>query len=174
MEVLKKSAFEDFVKFYPELKAICDDLNLKTGEEVLKFLEDTNGENNNIRKILKNKLTVAIFEETFSSRLVERGREAMDIGEGDDTITAANLLVAMFYNKVEKLRKYLKSKDFDFDKLSFDDKFKEFQKTILLEDEIVKTGLCEMFVREFGEIENEKNKNFKKPTPQIQPGSGEE
>ena len=146
MEILQDGIFEIICDFHEDLKEMCNKLNLTTAQDVKNFLKNTPKESKD-RRNLFTCLSAIEFAEGFSSLALQKGREAMTVGAFDDMEVSADLMLAMFYRKIENLKEYLDKKNIDFDTLPFDEKFKEFQKTLILEDETVGMGFSQMFLR---------------------------
>ncbi len=155
MKILQDEVFEVVCEFYDDLKSICDSLNLSSAQEVREYLKNT-PKGNESREILLSKLHSVSFVEQFSSRLLERGRQAMRVGAGDDVAVVHDMLQSMFYKKIEKIKDYLYKNGVDFDALPYDEKYKEFKKTLVLEDERVKDGFSKIFERTYQVIEDDK------------------
>ncbi len=155
MEILQDGIFEIICDFHENLKEMCEKLNLTTAQDVRDFLENTPKESKERRELFTC-LSAIEFAEKFSSFALLKGREAMTVGAYDDMEVSADLMLAMFYRKINNLKEYLDKKNIDFDTLSFDEKFNEFQKTLILEDETIGIGFSQMFLRLYSKIEENK------------------
>mgnify|MGYP005783963513 FL=1 len=109
MEILQDGIFEIICDFHEDLKEMCNKLNLTTAQDVKNFFKNTPKESKD-RRNLFTCLSAIEFAEGFSSLALQKGREAMTVGAFDDMEVSADLMLAMFYRKIENLKEYLDKK----------------------------------------------------------------
>ncbi len=148
--------FLTMCEFHEELKEMCEKLNLKTAQEVKHYLRTT-PKNNKDRMNLCIELSGVKFAETIMSGFYLKGLKAIKVGVGEDVYISADLMLQMFNNKINKIKRYLTKKGIDFDTLSFEEQLKQFKKTLLLENENVRNGCIDLFVKKYYNVDYDLN-----------------
>ena len=164
MKILQDGIFEIMCEFHEDLKQICNELNLKSAKDVIDFLDNTpKGDRRRLK--LDVRLSAVEFAEKACSMMIRKGQEATRVGDFESVSACSDLIIYFFYEKVEKIKIALNNKGINFNSLSLEEKFKQFQNTLIFEDEQTGMVLSQMFLKVF--FENTENKDKQLESKQL-------